>query len=121
MALIGTRTSAVTASASLMDGTRIAPGTTWRDEQSGRTFLQVSAASTITKYDVVWVDQNYTATSITPALAITAGRVGVAHDHAFAAGDNGRVVVDGPSRDVLANAASNERLKSFLSRIEMKH
>ncbi len=35
--------------------------------------------------------------------------------------DDGRVVVDGPSRDVLANAASNERLKSFLSRIEMKH
>ncbi len=35
--------------------------------------------------------------------------------------DDGHVVVDGPSRDVLANAASNERLKSFLSRIEMKH
>ena len=35
--------------------------------------------------------------------------------------DEGRVVVEGPSREVLANAASNERLKSFLSRIEMKH
>lgn len=35
--------------------------------------------------------------------------------------DEGRVVVEGPSREVLANAASNERLKSFLARIEMKH
>jgi polar amino acid transport system ATP-binding protein len=35
--------------------------------------------------------------------------------------DEGRVLVEGPSREVLANAASNERLKTFLSRIEMKH
>ena len=35
--------------------------------------------------------------------------------------DEGRVVVEGPSREVLANAASNDRLKSFLARIEMKH
>ena len=35
--------------------------------------------------------------------------------------DDGKVVVDGPSREVLANAASHERLKSFLARIEMKH
>ncbi len=35
--------------------------------------------------------------------------------------DDGRVQIDGPSREVLANAASHERLKSFLARIEMKH
>lgn len=35
--------------------------------------------------------------------------------------DDGRVQIDGPSREVLANAASHERLKTFLSRIEMKH
>jgi polar amino acid transport system ATP-binding protein len=35
--------------------------------------------------------------------------------------DDGRVVIDGPSREVLANAAKSERLKSFLARIEMKH
>jgi len=35
--------------------------------------------------------------------------------------DEGRVVVEGSSREVLANAASNDRLKSFLARIEMKH
>jgi polar amino acid transport system ATP-binding protein len=35
--------------------------------------------------------------------------------------DEARVVIDGPSREVLANAAQNERLKSFLARIEMKH
>jgi len=35
--------------------------------------------------------------------------------------DEARVVIDGPSRDVLANASQNERLKSFLARIEMKH
>jgi polar amino acid transport system ATP-binding protein len=35
--------------------------------------------------------------------------------------DEGRVVVEGPSREVLANVASNDRLKSFLARIEMKH
>ena len=35
--------------------------------------------------------------------------------------DDGRVQIDGPSREVLANAASHERLKTFLARIEMKH
>ncbi|MBL8689634.1 MAG: amino acid ABC transporter ATP-binding protein [Rhodospirillaceae bacterium] len=35
--------------------------------------------------------------------------------------DEGRVIVEGASREVLANAASNERLKTFLARIEMKH
>ena len=35
--------------------------------------------------------------------------------------DDGRVQVQGTAREVLANAASHERLKSFLSRIEMKH
>jgi polar amino acid transport system ATP-binding protein len=35
--------------------------------------------------------------------------------------DEGRVQVQGTSREVLANAASHERLKSFLARIEMKH
>ena len=35
--------------------------------------------------------------------------------------DDGRVQVQGTSREVLANAASHERLKSFLARIEMKH
>ena len=35
--------------------------------------------------------------------------------------DDGRVQVEGTSREVLANAASHERLKSFLARIEMKH
>jgi polar amino acid transport system ATP-binding protein len=35
--------------------------------------------------------------------------------------DEGRIQVQGPSREVLANAGNNERLRSFLARIEMKH
>jgi polar amino acid transport system ATP-binding protein len=35
--------------------------------------------------------------------------------------DQGRVQVQGPSREVLATAGNNERLRSFLARIEMKH
>jgi polar amino acid transport system ATP-binding protein len=34
--------------------------------------------------------------------------------------DGGRILVEGPSREVLANP-SHERLKAFLARIEMKH
>jgi polar amino acid transport system ATP-binding protein len=35
--------------------------------------------------------------------------------------DGGRIQIQGSPRDVLANAQSHERLKSFLARIEMKH
>jgi polar amino acid transport system ATP-binding protein len=35
--------------------------------------------------------------------------------------DEGRIQVQGPSREVLATAGNNERLRSFLARIEMKH
>jgi hypothetical protein len=96
MAIIGQRTGGTTvATASRVDGRNITPGTLWADEKDGRRYVQVSAASTITQYDIVWVDPNFTATSITPALAKTSGRVGVAQI-AFASGDNGPVVIDGP-------------------------
>lgn len=108
MAIIGSKnTSTVVASAANVDGRSVAVGTSWRDESSGKTYLQVSAASTITKYDVVWVDPTFKATSITHALAITAGRPAVA-EIAFASLDNGPVVIDGPvTFNVLGSCAKD--------------
>lgn len=62
----------------------------------GSTWVYVKATTALTQYDVAWIDVSGNAAPITPALALTAGRLGFAQV-AFTVNYYGWVQLTGPA------------------------
>ncbi len=109
-ALIGASSAKVPSSSDATDGKGAGLGDTAVDH-NGNTLVYVSASGTIAVNDAVWVNNSFTAAALTPALAITAGRVGFAQV-AFASGERGYVVLKGSnvSVNVLGGCAKDAPL-----------
>ena len=58
---------------SLTDGRAFSLGDRSGPDHNGNNWIFVKAGGTILANDVVWVDDAFLATAITPALAVTAG------------------------------------------------
>lgn len=94
----------------LTDGRAFGLGDRSGPDHNGNSWIFVKAGGTLAIGDTVWVDSDYLATAITPALAVTPGLVGFAQI-AFATNDYGWVITNGkPTITTLASCAKNVSL-----------